>query len=90
MNNEPPGNKPMDTLVSGSFSEAQEKKQLERYINLVLTDAYSDLLKLEYLDTDKVEEITEIVITTLVKPRIMRINKNQLSLFDGDKYEGSD
>jgi hypothetical protein len=75
-----------------SMSDAQEKQHLEESINQILNDAYSDLIKLEYLDTAKVEEITEIIIASLVKPRIMRIHKDQLQLFDPSayNYEGSD
>ena len=86
-------NKPYKTVVGGSFSEAQEKKQLERYLDLVLTEGYSQLMKLDYLDSKKVEEITEIIVTVLVTPRVMRINKDQLELFDKNKYnryEGTD
>lgn len=72
-----------------SMSDAQEKAQLEKSINQVLTDAYFQLSKLEYLDTPKVEEITEIVIASIVKPYVMRVHKDQLSLFDATKYEGS-
>jgi hypothetical protein len=74
------------------MSDAQEKQHLEESINQILNDAYSDLIKLEYLDTAKVEEITEIIIASLVKPRIMRIHKDQLQLFDPSayNYEGSD
>ena len=83
-------NKPSKTLVSGSFSETQEKKQLDRYLNLVLNEGYSQLIKLDYLDSKKVEEITEIIVTVLVTPRIMKVHKDQLRLFDPDKYEGTD
>lgn len=82
-------NVPPKTLVSGSFSEVQEKKQLERYLDLVLKEGYSQLIKLDYLDSKKVEEITEIIVTVLVTPRVMRMNKDQMRLFDPDKYEGS-
>ena len=83
-------NKVPKTLVGGSFSEAQEKKQLDRYLNLVLNEGYSQLIKLDYLDSKKVEEITEIIVTVLVTPRIMKVHKDQLRLFDPDKYEGTD
>lgn len=76
-----------------SMSDAQEKQQLEESINQILNDAYTDLIKLEYLDTAKVEEITEIVIAAIVKPRVMRVHKDQLRLFDPNTYEvyeGSD
>jgi hypothetical protein len=62
------------------MNKAEQRGVVDKIINTIMLDGYNNLLDLDYLDEEKVAEVTEIIIAVVARPYVMP-NPNQLRLF---------
>jgi hypothetical protein len=64
-----------------SMPAAETKRTLNKIIDQVMIEGAEELDRLDYLTTEQVREVCEIMVTAIVRPYIRQYNADQLQLF---------